>query len=163
MIRLPNDYAITADENQYVLERVYIAGPNVKPPRKPGEEYTVPLGYYATVAGALQGVIKRLQRDSVAKGDVSTLEEAAGLFRRIHDETISLVFPGEGAADVECSAKPEASKENTHDFYGIIMDNVVDHIQQCYTKETVTLSDGTRAVIRRWKPFPDMTKEGENG
>jgi hypothetical protein len=71
--------------------------------------------------------------------------------------------PQEGAADVECSAKPEASKENTHDFYGIIMDNVVDHIQQCYTKETVTLSDGTRAVIRRWKPFPDMTKEGENG
>ena len=71
--------------------------------------------------------------------------------------------PQEGAADVECSAKPEASKENTRDFYGIIMDNVVDHIQQCYTKETVTLSDGTRAVIRRWKPFPDMTKEGENG
>ena len=99
MIRLPNDYAITADENQYVLARVYIAGPNVKPPRKPGEEYTVPLGYYSTVAGALQGVIKRLQRDSVAKGDVSTLEDAAALFRRIRDETMELVFPGEEGAN----------------------------------------------------------------
>lgn len=98
MIRLPNDFAITADENQYVLARVYIAGPNVKAPRKPGEEYTVPLGYYSTIAGALQGVIKRLQRDSVAKGDVLTLEEAAATFRRIQAEMNALVFPGEEGA-----------------------------------------------------------------
>lgn len=99
MIRLPNNYAIDADGSQYILYKVYVAGPDAKKPKTPGEEYTVPVGYWPTLSKLFQASIQRLQREAVASGDITTLQEAAAVFRRIEADVRALVFPGEGEPD----------------------------------------------------------------
>ena len=88
MIRLNNQYAIKADENQYSLHEIRIAENDTKAYKK-GDEYTVPMECYSGSVNYLLGVLtKKLQREAVAQTDM-TLIEAAKAFceieNRVHE------------------------------------------------------------------------------
>jgi hypothetical protein len=95
VIRLLKNYAMDADEHQYVLYKVFVAGPDAKKPRVPGEEYAVADKYYPTVGTLLQALVNRLQREAVASGEATTLQEAATVFKRIEANVRALIIPGE--------------------------------------------------------------------
>lgn len=95
MIRLINGYAITADGNSYALCKLVVASANAKPPRVPGEEYPVQISWHSSLGGCVRACIRRVQRDSVADGSVTTLQEAARLCEAVERQINALAFPGE--------------------------------------------------------------------
>ena len=79
MIRIGDQYMITADSCCYTVNDIMTRGENTK---DPGSEYLRPLTYHGTLSQALEGVSARMQRAVVtAPGEIS-LSEA---IRRIRD------------------------------------------------------------------------------
>lgn len=94
LLRLINDYAITADTNSYVLNKMMTAKSDTRD-HVLGEEYPVPQRYYPSLSAAIRGAIRILQREAVAESDISTFKEAAEIFEHIKAEVEAIVFPGE--------------------------------------------------------------------
>lgn len=74
-IKLDDNYKITADSRQYILQKISIAksGENV------GEEVATSIGFYRTIEQALKGY-KEL---SIRESDVTAIDEVLGLVRSI--------------------------------------------------------------------------------
>ncbi|MFA7255977.1 MAG: hypothetical protein WC047_00165 [Kiritimatiellales bacterium] len=92
MIRLGNEYGITADGNGYAVEQIRVTGPESK---EPGKEYTTPISYHATVDKCIKAIIGRMCRGAVAECDM-TLGEAAEKFREIEERVYEWAKIGEG-------------------------------------------------------------------
>ncbi len=67
-IKINEEYTITSDEHNIMLVRTKIRGEDSK---KPGEQYTYTLGYYAS----LQQALKALQRYSILGSGATSFEE----------------------------------------------------------------------------------------
>ena len=94
VIKLRNDYVITADNDQFIIGKLRITKSDTKW-QKAGEKVIKPQRFYNSLSGAIRGAIKILQREAVAESDISTFREAAEIFEHIKAEVEALVFPGE--------------------------------------------------------------------
>ena len=73
MIKINDEYYINANANCYILQRLGII--QDKDSKNYGEESRENLGYYPTLNGALNGLIKFETRKFIAKEDINTLKD----------------------------------------------------------------------------------------
>lgn len=78
MIIINEQYAIKADDRQYIL----IERKNRKQGKDAGQPCENPIGYYRTVSQALTDVCRRMQRRLIQDKDM-TLETALHEFERV--------------------------------------------------------------------------------
>lgn len=79
MIRIGNQFMITADGCCYTVNAIMTRGENTK---DPGSEYMRPISYHGSVTKALESVSARMQREIVAEPGETSLSEA---IRRMRD------------------------------------------------------------------------------
>lgn len=80
MIRIGNQYMITADSCCYTVNDIMTRGENTK---DPGSEYLRPLSYHGSVTKALEAVSARLQREIVSEPGEMSLSEAIRRMREV--------------------------------------------------------------------------------
>lgn len=79
MIRIGNQYMISADGCCFTVNAILTRGDNTK---DPGSEYLRPLSYHGSITKALESLSARLQREIVSDAEEMTLSEA---IRRMRD------------------------------------------------------------------------------
>ena len=79
MIRIGDQFMITADGCCFTVNDIMTRGENTK---DPGSEYLRPVSYHGSVTKALESLSTRMQRDIVAEPGEISLSEA---IRRMRD------------------------------------------------------------------------------
>ena len=79
MIRIGDQYMISADDHCFVVNDIMTRGENTK---DPGSEYLRPATYHSSLTKALESVATRMQRDVAAEPGEISLSEA---IRRMRD------------------------------------------------------------------------------
>jgi hypothetical protein len=87
MIRI-KDYIIDSDEYQYTVYSVKVC--QDKESKNYGKEYQTARGYYSSLSGALEGVLRSYQRKIVKENDL-TLEKAIKEFKTLQEEFKALL------------------------------------------------------------------------
>ena len=82
MIQINDKYFIDANSNNYILKEKIVTE------NEDGEktENLSPVGYYPTVTGALQGLLKKEFRKYVGKKTTNSITEAIKEFERLEKE-----------------------------------------------------------------------------
>lgn len=120
MINLINGWYIEADSYSYALRRKYteeeIAEKLKNNSEKTAEEYSElyeTFGYYGTMSIAINGFIKHMLRQKVAKEEITTLKQFADELRTLKEEINALIEPlSEEPEELDVVEKPKAVKKN---------------------------------------------------
>ena len=100
MINLINGWYIEADSYSYALRRKYteeeiaekVKNNSEKTAEEYGELYET-FGYYGTTPIAINGFIKHMLRQKVAKEEITTLKGFADELKKLKDEINALIEP----------------------------------------------------------------------
>lgn len=84
MIKINEKYYITADANQYVLQEKTVV--QDKGSKNHGKEAYITRGYYPTIEGCLNGIIKKESREYILKQYIVSIEEAINKMENIRQE-----------------------------------------------------------------------------
>jgi len=79
MIKIDDNFFLTADTYNVILNETKIN-------KETGKEYSVILGYYTDVTSALQGLLRKKMKRTIASGEGMTLEQAIEKFEKIEKE-----------------------------------------------------------------------------
>lgn len=91
MIKINENYYINAVPTCYILQKNGII--QDKDSKNYGEKYQENIGYYTTLKGAINGIIKTESRKFIAKEDINSLEDLKKEIEKL-EETINKACKG---------------------------------------------------------------------
>lgn len=89
MIKLDNEYYISSDGTQYILNRKYITQP--KQEDKQGKEIISIEGYYSTLKGCAKGYYDKKVKSFVSTSEEQEFTSIVNYMRKIEDEIDRLI------------------------------------------------------------------------